>query len=256
MTAGPRLVFVQPRNPDNLASVARAMKAFGLVDWVAVSDAHHLEVLRDVLRRHRAPSEDSAQVDTLRRADTLAEAVADCSWVVGTSMNSFDGRPRYTARELAAVSAERRDTTWALVFGAECNGLRNAEVRQCHAVSFIPSEGAQPSLNLAQAVVVYAYELAAGRDRDDGRSPAGEAGGNLEAVRPVGAGARATPAGAGFLRSVEQALRGSLAAAGHLPPRREGRRLIAELMSSLVRGRLTVEEAAVWRSMWDRRGRG
>jgi TrmH family RNA methyltransferase len=254
MTAGPRLVFVQPRNPDNLASVARAMKTFGLVDWVAVSNAHHLEVLRDVLRRHRAPSEDSAQVDTLRRADTLAEAVADCSWVVGTSMNSFDGRPRFTARELAAVSAERRDTTWALVFGAECNGLRNADVRQCHAVSFIPSEGEQPSLNLAQAVVVYAYELAA--SRSDGRNPKEEEGGNPDAVRPVGAGARATLAGDASLRSLGQALRGSLVAAGHLPPRREGRRLIAELMSSLVRGRLTVEEAAAWRSMWDRRGRG
>lgn len=156
----PRLVFVHPRNADNLVSIAGAMRHFGLTDWVVVSAAKYLDSMQAVLTRHRAANELFADVMKVRRVDTLAEAIADCSWVVGTTMRVLEGRPRVVPRELAALSAERGDERWALVFGAEANGLQNDEVDQCHAVSFIPSDEAQPSLNLSQAVVVYANELA------------------------------------------------------------------------------------------------
>ena len=155
----PRLVLVHPRNADNLVSIARAMKCFGISDWVAVSSKAHLDGMMGVLVNHRGPEESGRAISSLRRVDTLAEAISDCSWVVGTTMRVMEGRLRLTPRELALETTRRRDHSWALVFGAECNGLQNDEVEQCHAVSFIPSDEAQPSLNLSQAVVVYGYEL-------------------------------------------------------------------------------------------------
>lgn len=156
----PRLVLVRPRNADNLVSIARAMRAFELDEWVAVSSAKHLDGMLDVLAHHR---EDAPTVEGLRRVDTLAEAVAGCDWVVGTTMRSLAGQPRLTARELAAT-ALRCTAPWALVFGAESNGLQNDDLAHCHAVSFIPAAEAQPSLNLSQAVVIFTHELKAARD--------------------------------------------------------------------------------------------
>ena len=169
MTA-PRIVLVRPRNADNLVSIARSMRGFGLVDWVAVSSKVHLEGMREVLSKHREPSQNDALVDTLRRVDTIEEAVADCSFVVGTTMREFEGRPRLTPRELVRHVAARGDARWALVFGAETNGLQNDDLEQCHAVSFIPSSEEQPSLNLSQAVVVYGYELFCGGSAEGGAS--------------------------------------------------------------------------------------
>lgn len=234
MLAAAGLVLVQPRNADNLAAIARAMRAFAVVDWVAVSTEQHLVGMREVLARHRAPGQTSALVQTLRRVDTLAEAIADCSWVVGTTMRAIEDRPRFTPRQLATEAAQRHDTTWALVFGAECNGLQNAEVSQCHAVSYIPTHAEQPSLNLAQAVLVYAHELALVRTA------------GTEAVDGSG---RPPLADDATLRELERALIASLVAAGYLHDAKADRRVIDALMSSLRRASLTVEESANWRHL-------
>lgn len=224
----PRLVFVHPRNADNLVSIARAMKAFGLTDWVAVSSPAHLDGMRAVLTHHRAPEDAGGQIPTLRRVDTLAQAIADCSWVVGTTMRVLEGRLRLTPRELADECTRRRDATWAIVFGAECNGLQNDEVEQCHAVSFIPSSEAQPSLNLSQAVVVYAHELASVRGAVE---PAGPALADDAALRKL-----RTSLVTGLV--ARRILRGETANQGD----------VDALMSSLLRASLTVDEAARWTS--------
>ncbi len=223
MTA-PRLVLVRPRNADNLVSIAGSMQAFGWVDWVAVSTPEHLEGMRDVLRRHRAPGAASELVSTLRRADTLEAAVADCSFVVGTSMRALPGWPRFTARELAAHVAAREDRVWALVFGAESNGLLKDDLQQCHALSFIPTSPEQPSLNLAQAVVVYAHELTSG-------------------PRPAPASGPAL-AGDATLRRLRAALDHALWMNGIT------RRQAEELMAPLRRASLTDEEATAWLRAW------
>lgn len=200
-------------------SIAAAMKHFGLTDWVAVSTPEHLEGMWAVLKNHRAQTEFTPEVLRLRRVDTLAEAIADCSWVVGTTMRVLAGQPRFTARELAEVSAQRRDTRWALVFGAECNGLQKAEVEQCHAVSFIPASEEQPSLNLSQAVVVYAHELAAaGPTQERGDEVADDA----------------------TLRALSSSIAARLTRADALA--------VDSLMSPLMRGSLTREEAQRWRA--------
>lgn len=232
----PRLVFVRPRNADNLVSIARAMKSFGLSDWVAVSSVAHLSGMRAVLKHHRVPSESERGVpmETLRRVDTLAEAIADCTWVVGTTMRVLEGRPRLTPRELAEETRQRRDTTWALVFGAECNGLQNEDVEQCHAVSYIPSSEAQPSLNLSQAVVVYGHELSSVH-------------GEVAPGPPLADDAT--------LRQLRSSLVSGLVSAGVLRSETANRHDLDALTASLLRGSLTREEADLWNAAWRARGR-
>lgn len=223
-------MLVHPRNADNLVAIAAAMSHFGLTDWVVVSSAVHLEGMQAVLEHHRGPSEFSAPVMRVRRVNTLAEAIADCSWVVGTTMRVLEGRPRLTPRELAQMTTERRDRTWALVFGAETNGLQNDEVDQCHAVSFIPSSDEQPSLNLSQAVVVYAHELATVEH--------GVAEGEVLADDSA-------------LRALRASLVNGLVASRVLRSDTSNPRDVDALMSSLMRGSLTAREARRWQQVCD-----
>lgn len=88
---------------------------------------------------------------------TLAEALAGCDYAVATSGRA--GESTLTPRQLAHDLAGGRRGRVALVFGPEASGLTLAEQRLCHALVRIPSAPAQPSLNLAQAVLVLAYEL-------------------------------------------------------------------------------------------------
>lgn len=94
----PRLVFLRPRNADNLGAVARAMKNFGLSDWVVVNPN---PILLGDSKAPRLAVKSGELLETVRRVDSLAEAVADCEWVVGTTMRHVDGVRRFTPRELA-----------------------------------------------------------------------------------------------------------------------------------------------------------
>lgn len=219
----PRLVLLRPRNADNLGSIARVMKNFGLAEWVVVSPNPKLF---DVPGMHRLAVKSGDLLESVRRVETLEEAVADCSWVVGTTMRLIDGRRRMTPRELATEAASRRDEVWAIIFGDERNGLSQDDVKQCHALSFIPSSEEQPSLNLAQAVGVYAYECAMGR-RSNQPAP--------------------TPALAddASLRTIRTTLEEALLRVGFLRAR-DDRRAVDELVMPLVRSRLTQKEAGLW----------
>jgi tRNA/rRNA methyltransferase len=150
--------------------------------------------------------------------------------VVGTSSRRVRGKrrlsPQEVAREALARAAEGRT---AIVFGDERSGLTKAEVERCHDLSAIPTEGGQPSMNLAQAVVVYAWEL---------RRAALEAG---PSRRPSRAPEGATEA---ELSRVEDALRDALRHAGFLAgPERHA---VRDLAAALRRARLTRREARLW----------
>jgi TrmH family RNA methyltransferase len=146
------VVLLRPERAGNLGSVARAMKNFGLRRLTIVdsrmgswNDAWQMAVHAD---------------DVLRSAvevGALATAIADAQWVVGTTTRPPAGMALLTPREIAAATAERGPPT--LLFGGEPSGLTAAELLHCHTASTIPVADAQPSLNLAQAVCVYAAEL-------------------------------------------------------------------------------------------------
>lgn len=218
----PRIVLLRPRSAENLGAVARAMKNFGLVDLRVV--APNPLLLSDVGAERLAVGATDL-LAAARIESSLAAAVADCSWVVGTTMRRLEGRRRLTPRELSREAALRQDASWALVFGDERHGLTNADLGSCHDVSFIPADTTQPSLNLAQAVVVYAYELTvAGSAR---RAPPG----------PILADDAA-------LRALEASLGAALQQAGLL--NQGGQRLRDRLMRVLIRARLTKREAGLW----------
>jgi tRNA/rRNA methyltransferase len=219
-----RLVLLRPRNPENLGAVARAMRNFGLDDWaIAELGTHDFEAAR------RVAVHAEELLDRPRVVRTLDEAVGDCAWVVGTSSRRVGGKRRLTPREVAREAHARSgEGRTALVFGDERSGLTNAEVERCHDLSAIPTAAAQPSMNLAQAVVVYAYEV---------RQAALEAA----ARRPPRAAEGATDA---ELAAVEEALRAALRAAGFLAgPERHA---VRDLVAGLRRARLGRREARLW----------
>lgn len=149
--------MVEPGHPGNIGSVCRACKNTGISDVVIVNPQVSLE--HDDIFRFGWASHDI--VHGIRVCQSLQEAVEDCQVVVGTSQRIRDSHPPLvTPKELVATVAPQLSATGkvALVFGREHNGLTNEELELCHWVSSIPTATPYPALNLAQAVMVYAYE--------------------------------------------------------------------------------------------------
>jgi TrmH family RNA methyltransferase len=216
-----RIVLLRPRNADNLGAIARAMKNFGLSDWVVVSPNPKL---LEAPGMHRLAVKAGDLLEEVRQVETLEEAVADCHWVVGTTMRRIEGQRRLTARDFA-VQARESDRQVALIFGDERSGMSNDDLRQCHALSFIPSHGDQPSLNLAQAVLTYVYEWSVAAEGP--QSPPGPALADDAA-----------------LRQLEKMLAETLTASGFL--RGGDHNGTAPLLSPLVRGKATKHEVNLW----------
>lgn len=155
--SAPLVVLVRPRNHDNLLAIVKTLRTFGLHEAVAVNMPEHFTRMKQ-LALMKYGEEAARSLEVLRRVDSLEEAVAGQDVVVGTTMRELQGRMRFTSRELAAYTAHS-DVKWALVFGAETNGLTDADVKCCNALAFLPTDPEQPSVNLSQAVVLFAYEL-------------------------------------------------------------------------------------------------
>jgi len=150
------IILVRPRFPENIGSVARAMKNMGFHRLVLVNGCSPLHMNAYKLA--------SGAEEILERAEefaTLREAIAEMECVVGTTSRSGKERvslltPRDLAKKLAPLSLKN---AIGLVFGSEREGLTNEELSLCHLYVRIPSSESFPSLNLAQAVMIICYEL-------------------------------------------------------------------------------------------------
>jgi TrmH family RNA methyltransferase len=147
-------VLVRPQRPQNVAAACRALKNMGFRDLRLVDAA-----IDRGDAATRAPAYGAWDVlDGAREHPTLLDAVADCAVAVGCSGRA--GEAAWTPRELAdrapALAVRGR---LAVVFGPEKDGLTNAELRLLPHHVRIPTAPEQPSLNLAQAVLLLAYEL-------------------------------------------------------------------------------------------------
>ena len=129
------------------------MRCAGISRW-AIVDPHTLDF--DSARRVAVHAEDL--LDRPRLCKSLAEALEGCALSVGTTARPRPERPLITPREAAAKLLQARGEI-AVVFGDERAGLTAEEVEAVDLLSSIPSDPAQPSWNLAQAIAVYAYEL-------------------------------------------------------------------------------------------------
>ena len=152
-----RVVLVAPRNPLNIGAAARAMSNFGALDMRLV-DAY------DVAFREARSAVNAAKVlEDAREYPTVAEAVADCALVVGTT--SIGHRTlEHPLRRLEyggrAIARKMVTAPVALLFGSEKFGLSNEDMSLCHWLIRIPTRAEHESMNLGQAVAVCLYEIA------------------------------------------------------------------------------------------------
>lgn len=151
-----RVVLVGTQHPGNIGAAARALKTMGLARLVLVAPENY--PAEEAFRR--AAGADDLLADATVTA-SLAEAVADCRFVLGCTARSrrvalAEWAPREAAEK--AVDAAGQGEV-ALVFGRERTGLTNEELQLCHASVHIPANPEYSSLNLAAAVQVLAYEL-------------------------------------------------------------------------------------------------
>jgi TrmH family RNA methyltransferase len=215
-----RFVLVHPRTPENLGAAARALKNFGQSEWIWVRPPWSPD---DPRARTLAVGAEDVLASALL-APSLEEAVADCSWVVGTTGRP-GLRPAPIDPDTFAAEAAHRPGRVALVFGDERTGLLRGELAHCHALTRIPSDARQPSLNLAQAVCIYAYALSGAPHR-----------------RLAGAHRPGTDAD---LRRLEAGLEDILRAAGFVRPGRAGAR---PLVAPWRKSGLTRAEIRLWES--------
>jgi len=158
------VVLVRARNPSNIGAAARAMHDFGFA---------RLRVVNEFLppfEAARSAVDASEVMASAMNCASVAEAVGDCTLVVGTTavgerelqhelLTLAEAAPRMRA-ELRGSSGEGRV---ALLFGSEKTGLSNEELSHCNWLLTVPMHGhagmRHPSMNLGQAVAVCLYEL-------------------------------------------------------------------------------------------------
>jgi tRNA/rRNA methyltransferase len=161
-----RVVLVDARNPLNIGAAARAMSNFGF---------RHLRVVNPYDVAFEGARSAVGAADVLARAEkfeTVAEAVADCSLVVGTtavghrdlqhSLQRLEaGAPLIRTHLSSALPSALPSASGncALLFGSEKYGLANRDMSHCHWLMRIPTREEHFSMNLGQAVAICLYEL-------------------------------------------------------------------------------------------------
>jgi TrmH family RNA methyltransferase len=195
-----RVVLVSPRNPLNIGAAARAMSNFGVFELRLVNP------YKVAFLEAKSAVKASAILINAREFETVAEAVADCALIVGTTsignralehpLRRLESGGKIIARKLASAPV-------ALLFGSEKFGLSNEDMSYCHWLMRIPSREEHGSMNLGQAVAVCLYELIRN--------------GKAKAAAPRG---YAEPATAGEVERITGMLFHVLRASGYTDPRR------------------------------------
>ncbi|GHF29206.1 tRNA (cytidine/uridine-2'-O-)-methyltransferase TrmJ [Kordiimonas sediminis] len=175
MTHQPAIILVRPQLGENIGKAARAMLNFGLTDMRLVAP-------RDGWPNPDAgPSASGADIvlDQAQVFATVEEAVADCTHVFASTVRERGmAKPVVTPREAgkrmhAAIAAGTRP---AILFGPERSGLTNDDVVCADTILTVPVNKDFGSLNLAQAVILCAYEFDQCRDETPDVQPAYEDG--------------------------------------------------------------------------------
>lgn len=219
----PVVVCHQLRSADNLGAIARVMANFGMSSLILSEPVTH-----DFRGAERLGVKADPVLERFAIAATLPEALDTVVYALGTTSRTSLKRqavlsPEEGVRRLAQHSTRGRV---ALVLGGEKRGLSDDELACCHDVVAIPTVGPQPSMNVAQAAAVLLYLCA--REGE-----------------PTAPGDTEAGADGAMLRRLEARLEAALDACGFLNAQAPQHALKA-LTRSLVHGRLTAQEAAMW----------
>ena len=239
-----RVVLVGTRNPLNIGAAARALSNFGV---------RHLRLVRpyEVAFREARSAVGAAEVMAgAVEYDSVAEAVADCQLVVGTTAA---GRRelQHDLRRLEvggrAIRKQLASEPVALLFGSEKRGLSNDDMSHCHWLMRIPTRdapGDQGSMNLGQAVAVCVYELVRAGKVSAGESDAAK---SIMANRAAAHGVKVN-ARAGDLERITKLLFEVLDASGYVKPRAAA--ATEEKLRRVVRRmNLSEKDAELWLGM-------
>ncbi len=166
-----RVVLVATRNPLNIGAAARAMSNFGV---------RRLRVVNPYEKAFREARSAVGAAGLLAKAeqyDGVAEAVADCRLVVGTTAvgrRDLQHRLQRLVEGGRQIKRQLRSAPVALLFGSERYGLSNEELSHCHWLMRIPTREEHGSMNLGQAVAVCLYELVRGRKTETAKTASGK----------------------------------------------------------------------------------
>jgi len=151
-----RVVLVAARNPLNIGAAARAMSNFGFQRLRVVNP------YEASFREARSAVGASGVLANAEEYKTVAEAIADCALVVGTTAvrhRELQHPLRRLEHGARLIRKQLPSTRVALLFGSEKFGLSNAALSHCHWLMRIPTCEENISMNLGQAVAVCLYEL-------------------------------------------------------------------------------------------------
>ncbi len=163
-----RVVLVEPRNPLNIGAAARAMSNFGFARMRLVKP-YDL-----AFREARSAVKSGYILEQAQVVDNVADAISDCSFVMGTSaVGPRDlHTPVYPLEAAAQIILEKAGVgDVALLFGSEKFGLSNHDLSFCNALLRIPTREEHGSMNLGQAVAICLYELRRSNERAAIRFP-------------------------------------------------------------------------------------
>jgi TrmH family RNA methyltransferase len=221
-----RVILVGTRNPLNIGAAARAMSNFGVC---------RLRLVRPYEVAFREARSAVGAAELLARAElfeNVAEAVADCRLVVGTTAagrRELRHRLRPLPEGGAIIRKRMSAGPVALLLGSERVGLSNSDLSHCDWLMRVPTRSEHGSMNLGQAVAVCLYEL----------------------VRPikVASASKKEPAPtAAELERITQLLFGVLDASGYIKPRLAA--VTEENLRRMVRRmQLDAKDAEVWQGM-------
>lgn len=150
-----RIVLVEPAGALNVGSVARIMKNMGLKKLVLVNP--HCNPLEPQARQMAVHASDI--LEQAQQVESLPVALQGCQRVIATTARSRNVPTPLESPHLALPWLLTENGQSALIFGPEERGLSNSELDYAHRFVCIPSHPDYPSLNLAQAVAVCAYEI-------------------------------------------------------------------------------------------------
>jgi TrmH family RNA methyltransferase len=164
------VVLNEPQNLVNIAGVVRAMKNMGLWRLRLVRPAEF-----DSWRIGGIAHRSQDVVDEAEIMGSLQEALSDAVYVVGTTARARTAQRNYVRpREVAPkIMDHAREGVVALLFGREDRGLGNEALDLCHAAAIIPTNPEYSSINLAQAVLLLAYEVFLAAGGEGGPLPKG-----------------------------------------------------------------------------------
>jgi TrmH family RNA methyltransferase len=156
MIANIHFILVRPEFLGNIGATARVLKNFGFSNLRLVQPPRNY---KDAEARQMSVG----AFDILKSGvvfGSLADALKDISYAIGTSSGHQRTQPLADYNEtLAGISETVAHNDVAIVFGDEKNGLGKEELERCNVVVRIPTASEFPSMNIAQAVCIFAYEL-------------------------------------------------------------------------------------------------